>query len=78
MALTVKAAREKDLRTGISPMQHRHYATVATIIREIPEDVLAPASKQALAEYFCFRLRNSNLNFNPARFLAACKQEKAK
>lgn len=36
MALKAKAAPRKDITTGIADMQHRHFATVATIIRELP------------------------------------------
>ena len=37
MALTKDTAHRKDLNAGIGGMQHRHFATIATIIREMPD-----------------------------------------
>lgn len=37
--LSEKTAHRKDLTTGLAPLQHRHFATIATIIREMPADV---------------------------------------
>lgn len=78
MALTEKSALAKDRRNGLGDMQHRHFATVATIIRgmekvsnqehgfiDIREDV---------AEHFADQLAKTNPRFDRARFLAACKE----
>lgn len=35
MPFTEKSALRKDLTSGIGEMQHRHFATVAAIIREV-------------------------------------------
>lgn len=43
MALTKDTAHRKDLNAGIGDMQHRHFATIATIIRELGEGAM-PAS----------------------------------
>lgn len=69
MALTKDSAHRKDLTTGISEMQHRHFATIATIIREMKPDVYGP---EQVAEEFADRLRSTNPNFDRRRFLLAC------
>lgn len=68
--LTDKAAHRKDVTTGLADMQHRHFATVATIIREMPADVYGP---EQVAEIFADRLASTNSNFNRDRFLRACR-----
>lgn len=70
MALEKKAAHRKDIATGIADMQHRHFATIATIIREMPADVYGP---EQVARIFEARLRNTNPNFDGDRFLRACQ-----
>ncbi len=69
MALETKAAHRKDITTGIADMQHRHFATIATIIREMPADVYGT---EQIAEIFADRLRATNSNFDRDRFLRAC------
>lgn len=70
MALTTKAAHRKDLTTGKAYMEHRHFATVATIIRSMPPDVYGP---EQIAEIFANELASTNPKFKRERFLAACK-----
>jgi len=69
MALKTKAAHRKDISTGIANMEHRHFATIATIIREMQPDVYGP---EQVAEIFADRLCATNPNFDRARFLRAC------
>lgn len=69
MSLTKETANRKDLRTGVSPMQHRHYTTVAAIIRIMPEGL----SHREIALHFARELRPTNPNFDEERFLRACK-----
>lgn len=69
MALTKDTAHRKDLNAGIGDMQHRHFATIATIIREMPVDVYGT---DQVAEIFADRLRATNPNFDRRRFLLAC------
>lgn len=71
MALSETAAARKD-RSGLGPMQHRHFATIATIIRDFTYHKL-PASM--LAEHFADQLGRTNPRFDRSRFLAACKPE---
>lgn len=70
MTLTTKSASRKDRTTRLADMEHRHFATIATFIREaplrFPED---------LACYFAERLAETNPNFDRARFLRACKED---
>lgn len=73
--LTTKSAHRKDITTGLAEMQHRHFATVATIIRGMPADVYGT---EQVAEIFADRLAWTNPNFNRARFLAACKEEQSR
>ena len=68
--LTEKSAHRKDITTGLADMQHRHFATVATIIREMPVDVYGP---EQVAEIFADKLALTNRNFNRDRFLRACR-----
>ena len=68
--LTEKSAHRKDITTGLADMQHRHFATVATIIREMPVDVYGP---EQVAEIFADKLARTNRNFNRDRFLRACR-----
>lgn len=72
MALTQKSAHRKDINAGISPMEHRHFATVATIIREAPN---FSEDNRSLAEYFADRLADTNPNFDRDRFLRACQPQ---
>lgn len=74
--LTPESATRKDKTSGLGEMQHRHFATVAAIIRgmdkvhnqehgfiDIREDV---------AEHFANELARTNPRFDRARFLRAC------
>ncbi len=73
MALKTQAANRKDLNTGKADLQHRHFATIATILRAMPLDRrMSPAQ---VAEHFADELRATNPKFDRARFLAACKTE---
>jgi hypothetical protein len=72
MALSETAATRKDKTSGLGPMQHRHFATIATIIRDFTYHKL-PASM--LAEHFADQLGRTNPRFDRSRFLAACKPE---
>lgn len=59
MPLSAKAAHEKDRRTSISEMQHRHFATDA----------------ETVAHHFAGELHATNPKFDKARFLTACEVE---
>lgn len=70
--LTPESAARKD-RTQPSgdAMQHRHFATIAAIIRSYrPETVASEAD--AIAEHFANELARTNPRFDRARFLRAC------
>jgi hypothetical protein len=62
----------KDMRAPKAQMQHRHYATIAAIIRDIPntDDLRA-----GIAQHFARRLTGTNPGFNKERFIAACMAE---
>jgi len=78
MTLETKAAHRKDLTSGISEMQHRHFATIAAIIREMDRGLVAcstDATRNFVAELFADRLGRTNSNFNRDRFLRACRPE---
>ncbi len=68
MTLTVKSAHHKDVRTGYASMEHRHFATIAAIIRDAPW----PTEREIMAVHFADRLRRTNPRFDHERFLAAC------
>lgn len=76
MALTTEAATRKDKTTGLSEMQHRHFATVAAIIASMSKvnnqehgfiDV-----REDVAEHFADELAKTNPRFDRARFMRAC------
>jgi hypothetical protein len=68
MSLTQASAHRKDLNAGKGPVEHRHFAAIATIIREnrLPDDVMHVFA-QALVE--------TNPRFDMARFMAACRHD---
>lgn len=73
MALSTMAARRKDLTAGMANMQHRHFATIAAIIRDMREDgTMSAEDVRTVAEHFASKLDATNENFNRKRFLAAC------
>lgn len=74
MPLTKDTAHRKDLNAGLGDMQHRHFATVATIIREMGEGAM-PVSRavhEMIAHHFAHRLSGTNPKFDRRRFLLAC------
>ena len=68
--LTTEAATRKDRRTGLSDMQHRHFATVAEIIWSSFSD-RGTYSKEDIAREFADRLKATNPKFDRKRFLRA-------
>lgn len=66
MTLTSESALRKDLNTGKSAMEHRHFSTIAAILRNMN------ASREA-CEAWADELSPTNLNFDRARFLRACQ-----
>lgn len=73
MALAYLAARRKDSRAKKASMQHRHFATIATIIRNFGY----PQERRRIAEEFARELRATNERFDRDRFIAACLEEEA-
>ena len=71
MALTTKAAHRKDITTGISTMEHRHFSTVAAIIRNFGY----PQERERIAQHFANELRATNPRFDRDRFVRACLAE---
>ncbi len=69
MPLSKQAALNKDKTTGLAPMQHRHFATIATIIR----DSNNAAHRHYMANVFADRLGETNPNFDRERFTSACE-----
>jgi hypothetical protein len=73
--LTIESALRKDMTNGKADMQHRHFATIATIIREIDKGLIpcsTNATRKFMAELFADELRYTNPRFDRARFLKAC------
>jgi len=66
--MTPQAMLRKDLKTGkaIETLQHRHYATIAAIIAELP-----PGQRDMITVHFARHL-NRNPRFDETRFIAAC------
>lgn len=70
--LTKASAHRKDLTTGMADMQHRHFATIATIIRTRLYGDLTKEQRNIVAEAFADALPATNPNFDRRRFLLAC------
>lgn len=68
-------AQRKDITTGLARLEHRHFATIATIIREIDHGLIAcstDATRKFMAETFADKLARTNPKFDRRRFLRAC------
>lgn len=63
--LTNESATRKDITAGKAGMEHRHFATIATILRNIGAD-------GATCERWADELAPTNPRFDRARFLRAC------
>jgi hypothetical protein len=61
-------ANKKDIRAGLCPMEHLHFAAIATIIR----DFGYPQERPRLAKHFAAELVKTNPKFDGQRFIAAC------
>ena len=59
----------KDRATSLAPLQHRHFATIATIINRLEPAFYDPRS---LADHFADLLAKTNPRFDRERFLRAC------
>lgn len=64
MALSQLAASMKDRRVKTPTMQHRHFAYIAAIIADMPDDM----EREKIATFFGFHLKKTNPNFDRARF----------
>lgn len=67
--LTIEAAARKDKIGALGSLEHRHFATIAAILRNLPDY----ADKSAVIEHFADELIVTNPRFDRARFLAACR-----
>ncbi len=66
MPLTRESAKRKDITTGRAPMEHRHFATIATVLRNLSADRLT-------CEAWADELAPCNPKFDRERFLRACE-----
>lgn len=72
MALTDKSASRKDAGK-MAELQHRHFATIATIISKLDYAGVDPDEvREGIAEHFARYLAETNAKFDRARFLRAC------
>lgn len=75
MPLKPESALRKDRTTGLAPMQHRHFATIATILRDMRVDLNgAGMLTDEVVLYFSARLSETNPNFDRDRFIKACER----
>ncbi|OHV58137.1 hypothetical protein LCM4576_08360 [Mesorhizobium sp. LCM 4576] len=56
------------MRATMPAMQHRHFAAIAAMVRDLPERV----NRLTVARSFAGKLASSNPNFDRERFIAAC------
>lgn len=66
MPLKKEAAHRKDLTSGLCHMEHRHFAAIATILRE------SNNCTRDVCVDFAYRLAETNPAFDKHRFLVAC------
>lgn len=75
--LSTHAAASKDRRTEAVKLEHRHFATIAGIIRQMDKvhngehgfiDI-----REDVAEEFAAALARTNPRFDRERFLSACR-----
>ena len=70
MPLTPESAARKDKTNARgATFEHRHFAALAMMIREMPT---VDRPRRSTADYFADRLAETNPRFDRARFLAAC------
>ena len=65
-------ANLKDLNAKTARFEHRHFATIARIIRDMPA---RGSLEDTIARHFAHELRGTNPRFQASRFLAACGVE---
>jgi hypothetical protein len=74
MPLKLSSATAKDRRTApaaLPDLQHRHFAAIAHIIREMPVE----RDRRTMAQHFADKLAATNAKFDRTRFLCACIAE---
>lgn len=72
MPLTTQTAYRKDIATAYtSKFQHRYFATIAAIIKDM--NSCTSYSGEDIANHFADKLARTNSRFNRARFLKACE-----
>ncbi len=75
--LSTSAASAKDRRTGSAPMQHRHFTTIAEIIRDMKKVYNGEHGfidvREDVAEELANALARTNPRFDRERFLSACR-----
>lgn len=74
MALTQQSAHRKDAGK-VAGMQHRHFATIATVIAELQRQHGADKAHtpEQIAAHFAHMLGRINTKFDRERFLRACQ-----
>jgi hypothetical protein len=77
MALTTKAAHRKDLRNDRAKMEHRHFAAIAAVIRDMGTAPVDSWTQTQIAGQFAAALRSTNPRFDRDRFMRACLHKDA-
>jgi hypothetical protein len=70
--LTTQTAHRKDINAGKARLEHRHFATIAAILRALPDRLDADEAKMEVIRHFADELEDTNPNFNRDRFFRAC------
>lgn len=70
--LTLESALRKDRTNAHSTMEHRHFATIAGIIRDMRGE-MDKATVDRVQRYFARALRRTNDRFDALRFERACQ-----
>ena len=73
--LSTTASLAKDRRSARCEMQHRHFACIADILRELPTESLGLSADdcERINAFFADELARTNPRFDRARFLTACR-----
>ena len=76
MHLKPETALAKDRRSALCPLEHRHFAAIATIIRDLhAQGTMSLSDAGCVADHFADALAKTNPRFDRARFMAACAGE---
>lgn len=74
MTLTIESAARKDAANAhAATFEHRHFATVAAIIKDL-RTFMPSKAHDTMTAHFADAMARTNPRFDRRRFLAACEK----